>query len=521
MFTGLAIAFVFQHLITGGHSAKILMSSPQILSHILMQVSVGEELASRGHEVYLAVGSRFPQQDAITASGMKVITYHFPSDIVYTVSEQWERQTAQAMFGPSANADYDLMLNYSRAIFRGCELMMEDKEFVEQVRQLQFDIAVIEPFIVAPCTVILPYHIGIPYVTFTGLLLPFHIGIPALPSMYVLPGPKGTKFPTLDTFWGRLYNTLAYFIAKTVVESTHANVTLLRRYAPEVTHWNDLVVKSELFLLDIDHHLDAPLPVLPNVVLLGGCTLKPTKPLPYHLETVFAGADDGVIVASFGSVAYYLPDDIVAKLLDGFSRLSQTVIARLPLSPNAVVPKNVHLMSWLPQNDILGHNRTRLFITHCGLNGLYETLYHGVPFLGVPLFAEQDGNCQRARSKGFGLQMDITDFTVDALVSNIRELLDNSTYLAAIRKMSAIYRDQPMTGRQKAAFWIEHVIKYGGKHLRSPAADMPRYQLFMLDILASLLLFVLCLAFCCEWATKRFVSVSRKPAVLKTGKKRN
>jgi glucuronosyltransferase len=475
------------------------MSSPQILSHILMQMSIGEELASRGHEVYLAVGSRFPKQDVITATGMKVITYHFPSEIIYPVSEQWERQTAQGIFGQSTNADYDLMLNYSKTTYWGCELMMEDREFVERVQNLQFDMAVIEPFIVAPCTVILPHYIGIPYVTFTGLLLPFHIGIPALPSMYVLPGPKDTKFPTLDTLFGRLYNTLTYFVAKTIVESTHTNTTLLRLYAPEVVHWNDLVVKSELFLLDIDHHLDDPLPVLPNVVLLGGCTLKPARPLSQTLETIFAGASDGVIVVSFGSVAYYLPSDIIAKLLDGFSRLSQTVIARLPTPHSTVIPKNVHLMSWLPQNDILGDNRTRLFITHCGLNGLYEALYHGVPFLGVPLFGEQDGNCQRARRKGFGLQINVMDFTVDELVVSIRELLDNATYQTAIKRMSIIYRDQPMTGRQKAAFWIEHVIKYGGKHLRSPAVDMPIYQLYMMDILALLLLFVLCLVFCCKW----------------------
>jgi UDP:flavonoid glycosyltransferase YjiC (YdhE family) len=63
------------------------------------------------------------------------------------------------------------------------------------------------------------------------------------------------------------------------------------------------------------------------------------------------------------------------------------------------VPENVYLQPWLPQNDILGQSNTVLFITHCGNNGLYEALYHGVPVLGIPLFSEQgkmvcfDVNC--------------------------------------------------------------------------------------------------------------------------------
>ena len=32
---------------------------------------------------------------------------------------------------------------------------------------------------------------------------------------------------------------------------------------------------------------------------------------------------------------------------------------------------------WVPQNDILGHPKLKLFITHGGNNGQYEALYHG------------------------------------------------------------------------------------------------------------------------------------------------
>ncbi len=30
------------------------------------------------------------------------------------------------------------------------------------------------------------------------------------------------------------------------------------------------------------------------------------------------------------------------------------------------------VVQWAPQNDILGHGKTRAFLTHGGVNGLYE-----------------------------------------------------------------------------------------------------------------------------------------------------
>jgi hypothetical protein len=79
--------------------------------------------------------------------------------------------------------------------------------------------------------------------------------------------------------------------------------------------------------------------------------------------------------------------------------------------------------------------------------------------------------------------MDILNFTSSELHRNIRELLDNLSATHSIKRMSEIYRDQPMIGREKAAIWIDHVIKYGSNHLRSPASNMPLYEFFMFDIL--------------------------------------
>ena len=36
------------------------------------------------------------------------------------------------------------------------------------------------------------------------------------------------------------------------------------------------------------------------------------------------------------------------------------------------MPSNVKFISWLPQNDLLAHNKTKLFITHGGMYGKVE-----------------------------------------------------------------------------------------------------------------------------------------------------
>ena len=36
------------------------------------------------------------------------------------------------------------------------------------------------------------------------------------------------------------------------------------------------------------------------------------------------------------------------------------------------IGSNTKVVSWLPQNDVLGHPRTRAFLSHCGANSLYE-----------------------------------------------------------------------------------------------------------------------------------------------------
>ena len=56
---------------------------------------------------------------------------------------------------------------------------------------------------------------------------------------------------------------------------------------------------------------------------------------------------------------------------------------------------NVRMMRWLPQASLLAHPKTRLFISHCGLNAIFEAAHYGVPVLAMPLPADQHNHAAK------------------------------------------------------------------------------------------------------------------------------
>ena len=112
--------------------------------------------------------------------------------------------------------------------------------------------------------------------------------------------------------------------------------------------------------------------------------------------------NDGFIIVSFGSIlkGAEIPSDIRNIFLSTFARLPQRIIWKWEdkdkLAEEAI-PANVKLVSWLPRQDLLGHPKARLFITHCGLLSKQEVVYHGVPFIALPVWADQPINAQKAQ----------------------------------------------------------------------------------------------------------------------------
>lgn len=62
------------------------------------------------------------------------------------------------------------------------------------------------------------------------------------------------------------------------------------------------------------------------------------------------------------------------------------------------LPRNVLPIQWAPQNDVLAHPQTKVFVTHAGSNSIYEAAYHATPVVAMPFFGDQHHNAAKVQS---------------------------------------------------------------------------------------------------------------------------
>ncbi|XP_046971944.1 UDP-glucosyltransferase 2-like [Vanessa cardui] len=228
-----------------------------------------------------------------------------------------------------------------------------------------------------------------------------------------------------------------------------------------------------------------------NYKHVGGYHFKDdNEPLPKQMKEIVDNAPHGVIYFSMGSnlKSSNIPDHLKRKLLDMFSEFKETVIWKLEKTiPD--LPKNVHISPWVPQQSLLAHPKCVLFISHGGLLSLLETLRAGKPIIGIPFFADQYLNVNRAVAKGIAKRIDFDENVIQPLKGAIKEILENPSYQQRAKELSIQFNDRMIPPGKELVHWIEHVIKTNGApHLRSAALHVSWYKKMYLDLLLVVLI---------------------------------
>lgn len=76
-----------------------------------------------------------------------------------------------------------------------------------------------------------------------------------------------------------------------------------------------------------------------------------------------------------------------------------------------------------------GHQNAKLFITHGGMLGNQEAIYHAVPILGLPLCNDQRFNIAMAMKNGIGLKLDWGHIDEKSLYDTIVRIIGEPRYL--------------------------------------------------------------------------------------------
>ncbi|XP_061395083.1 UDP-glycosyltransferase UGT5-like [Musca vetustissima] len=228
-------------------------------------------------------------------------------------------------------------------------------------------------------------------------------------------------------------------------------------------------------------------PLVPGMIAVGGLHIHPNKKLPEDLQTFLDGAVDGAIFFSLGSNVQSkdMPYEKMRIFLDVFASMKQRVIWKFENDSIPDMPKNILIRKWLPQSDILAHPNVKVFITHGGLFGTQEGVYHGVPMLGIPIYCDQHLNIRKAEQSGYAIKLHFPTITKELLKESLEKLIYNPQYRNNIQRYSTIFRDRPMAARETAVYWIEYVIRHKvATHLRSAGLDLKWYEFYLLDVIA-------------------------------------
>ncbi len=114
------------------------------------------------------------------------------------------------------------------------------------------------------------------------------------------------------------------------------------------------------------------------------------------------------------------------------------------------LPNQIQVHPYVDQLAILA--RADVFITHCGMNSVSESLYMAAPMVLYPQTNEQNAVARRVTEVGAGMLL--KDDSCEGIRTAVQEILDNSIYAKAAAECSADFR--ACCGPAGAAEFIEN-----------------------------------------------------------------
>ncbi|KYN31800.1 UDP-glucuronosyltransferase 1-9 [Trachymyrmex septentrionalis] len=458
-------------------------------SHWMMQEALMKELARRGHQV--DVVSPFPQK--------KPIPNYKDISLKGSTPEVTNNMTATEALSFSTPS---IALLVEIIGFRTCALFNHPKiqELIKNPPQdPPYDIVILEMF-AAPCYMAFGRHLKVPMVGTVASA--FHDWLSEMSANPMNP----SYIPSLFTehnqdmnFKERLTNfLLMHYLSWEFHYYTNKQLKLVNEhFGMNLPHITDLYNDVSLYLVNSHHSLNGIRPMTTNVIEVGGLHLSDEgDPLSPEVQKWLDESKDGCIYFSFGSMVRIetFSKELLQEIYASFEKIAPVrVLMKIAKKEELLpgLPKNVMTQSWFPQIAVLKHKNIRAFITHGGLHSTQETIYCGVPMIGIPLFGDQGVNIKNYVNKKVAISLNsINNVTEEKLTSAINNILKDSSYRENVQKLSKLFLDRPMSALDTAIFWVEYVGKFGNV-LQSPGIKLTWWQRNLVDIYAFIFIVII------------------------------
>uniref|UniRef100_A0A3Q3IRR7 UDP-glucuronosyltransferase n=1 Tax=Monopterus albus TaxID=43700 RepID=A0A3Q3IRR7_MONAL len=487
-----AVLFCSSTLINGG---KVLVF-PVDGSHWINMKVIIEELHSRGHEITVLrpsdtwyIKPESPHYKSITINSSSGFD---EEGLGLFVTNSLKIQREGASLWTRLSMEYELLSLFNQLHKLVVQMMgeiFENTELMQNLHDAKYDVVLTDP--VMGGGVLLGHRLGLPLVFNVRWTLQgdAHQAIAPSPLSHV--PVTFTKLTDKMTFTQRVKNFLCYlFLCFQIWYMADVNYKpFVHHYFGSDVHYMELFQAADIWLIRNDFTFEFPRPTMPNIVYMSGFQCKPSKPLSKELEDfVQSSGEHGVIVMTLGTLVEKLPEDVTEDIAGAFAQLPQKVIWRHAGKKPSTLGNNTLLLDWLPQNDLLGDPKTRVFVAHGGTNGIQEAIYHGIPMVGLPLMFDQPYNFFRMEVRGVAKVLDIATVNKDNFLEALKEVLYEPSYREKMKTLSNLHRDQPMKPLDRAIFWIEFVMRHkGAPHLRTESYKMSAFQYHSIDVMVFLL----------------------------------
>jgi glucuronosyltransferase len=429
------------------------------------------------------------------------VTEFSPKEMTKFVLENEEGPQAVNMrIGGDMDATWFIL---SRWGLEMCKMFVESPDTQEWLKNNHFDLVVIDG-LYNDCGMGIAYKYSAPHILFDTSALfmwqedslgipPEHSWVPDMQYHY----PQEMSF--MQRFWS-VYNSIYWGLDRELYYLPQLTEVLRKGLnMPDLPPLREIERNVSLVLMNSHYSEEFPRSLPPLVIPVGGMHIKEThKPLPKNFEDfITTNGNKGFVYISFGSAVQLsqAPPEILAAFLGAVKRIDTNFIWKWEAEVPKDLPKNVFMQKWMPQQDILAHPKIKGFVTHSGLMSIQEAIYHGVPLVSMPVFAEQDYNAERVHAGKYGIRLEITTVTEDQLVDAISKILHDPIYKQRMLEKSKRFKDRPMKPVETAVWWVEFVLRQGDTSFLRPLGIYQNWfvrrsldvYLFVFSILAVLL----------------------------------
>ncbi len=101
------------------------------------------------------------------------------------------------------------------------------------------------------------------------------------------------------------------------------------------------------------------------------------------------------------------------------------------------LPENISVYSYVDQIAVL--EKADVFVSHCGMNSVSESLYFAVPLVMLPQTSEQKGVAERVSQLGAGIKLDKSDGA--SILDAVNKILSDSTYKHNAKEISKGFKN--------------------------------------------------------------------------------